>query len=207
MTKAHSHPLFDQLVIASHNEGKVKEIGALLMPLHMHVLSAGAAGVEEPEETGATFEANAILKAEHCLHAASLPSLADDSGLIVPAIGGAPGIYSARWAGPDKNFTIAFERIRKELGNKPAQAYFTCVLALAVPGKETRCFEGRIDGTLTFPPRGDKGFGYDPIFIPEGYNVTFGELDPNIKNGMSHRSRAFAKLLAYLQDTGTACDS
>lgn len=190
---------FDRLVIASHNAGKVREIGEMLAPFRMQVLSAGEANVEEPEETGTTFEANAILKAEHCLQAISLPSLADDSGLVVPAIGGAPGIYSARWAGPDKNFATAFERIRSELGDKPADAYFICVLALALPGGQTTCFEGRIDGTLTFPPRGSRGFGYDPIFIPEGYDVTFGELDPNIKNGISHRSRAFNKLIDYLQ--------
>lgn len=190
---------FDRLVIASHNQGKVKEIHEMLAPLHISVMSASEARVDEPEETGATFEANAVLKAEHCCHATSLPSLADDSGLVVPAIGGAPGIYSARWAGPDKDFRAAFERIRLELGDKPKDAYFICVLALAMPGAQTLAFEGRIDGTLTFPPRGDRGFGYDPIFIPKGHDVTFGELDPNIKNGISHRARAFARFLDYLQ--------
>mgnify|MGYP002781392428 CR=1 FL=1 len=131
--------------------------------------------------------------------ATRLPSLADDSGLVVPAIGGAPGIYSARWAGADKNFAAAFERIRNELGDKPADAYFICVLALSLPDSKTITFEGRIHGHLTFPARGNNGFGYDPIFIPEGYDVTFGELDANIKNAMSHRARAFAKFLDYLQ--------
>ncbi len=188
-----------KLVIASHNAGKVAEINELLLPLNIHAISAGDAGVPEPEETGTTFEANAILKSEHCLAVTGLPSLADDSGLVVPAIGGAPGIYSARWAGADKNFASAFERIRTELGDKPANAYFVCVLALSLPDGTTSSFEGRVHGVLTFPPRGNKGFGYDPIFIPDGYDVTFGELDPNIKNSISHRAHAFAKFLDYLK--------
>jgi XTP/dITP diphosphohydrolase len=189
------------LVIASHNAGKVNEIHTLLQPLHINVISAAHANVEEPEETGTTFEANAVLKAEHCMHVTGFASLADDSGLVVPAIGGAPGIYSARWAGPNKDFASAFERIRTELGDKPANAYFICVLSLALPDGTTHSFEGRIDGQLTFPPRGDKGFGYDPIFIAENNDVTFGELDPNIKNNISHRARAFAKFLAFLQES------
>jgi XTP/dITP diphosphohydrolase len=189
-----------RLVIASHNEGKVVEINELLQPLGLHAISAAQANVPEPEETGSTFEANAALKSEHCFGVTGIASLADDSGLVVPAIGGAPGIYSARWAGANKNFNMAFDRIQKELGDKPTDAYFICVLALSLPGGATHCFEGRIDGRLTFPPRGSKGFGYDPIFIPSGYDVTFGELDPNVKNSISHRARAFEKLLAFLQE-------
>ncbi len=188
------------LVIASHNAGKVKEIGELIAPLGIKVLSATDANIEEPEETGATFVANAELKARHASDASGMPSLADDSGLVVPAIGGAPGIYSARWAGPNKDFTAAFKRIEDELGDQSHAAYFICVLALSVPGEETQIFEGRIDGTLTFPPRGTKGFGYDPIFIPEGHKVTFGEFDPVGKNRISHRARAFEKFLHHLKE-------
>lgn len=198
------------LVIASHNKGKVAEINALVAPLGIKAISATEAKVEEPEETGDTFAENAALKANNAALASSLPALADDSGLVVPAIGGAPGIYSARWAGPDKDFNIAFERIRKELGILPSspsplrgkefpEAYFICVLALNLEG-EVYLFEGRIDGRLTFPPRGDKGFGYDPIFIPNGYDITFAEFDPEEKNRISHRARAFAKFLEFLQE-------
>lgn len=186
------------LVIASHNAGKVREISELLHPLGFSVLSASEAGVDEPEETGLTFADNAILKSENALRLSGKASLSDDSGLVVPAIGGAPGIYSARWA-VNKDFVPAFERIRTELGSKPADAYFVCVLALSVPGKTTQVFEGRIHGRLTFPPRGSLGFGYDPIFIPEGYEQTFGEIDPAHKNGISHRSKAFALFLNYLR--------
>lgn len=188
------------LVIASHNMGKVKEIGELIAPLGIRAISAGEANVIEPEETGDSFAENATLKSEHSLLSTGLPALADDSGLVVPAIGGAPGIYSARWAGPNKDFNVAFNRIRHELGEKPTDAYFICVLALSVPGKHTEIFEGRIDGTLTFPPRGSKGFGYDPIFIPKGYDITFAEFDPALKNSISHRARAFAQFLDFLKE-------
>ena len=191
--------LIPTLVIASHNAGKVREIGELLAPLGIDAISATEAQIDEPEETGSTFAANAELKACHASDASGLPSLADDSGLVVPAIGGAPGIYSARWAGPNKDFSAAFARIQKELGDKPADAYFICVLALSVPGQAVQLFEGRIDGKLTFPPRGDKGFGYDPIFIPHDYDITFGEFDPAKKNRISHRARAFEKFLNYLR--------
>lgn len=188
------------LVIASHNAGKVAEIGKLTAALGIKVISAGVANVEEPEETGETFAENATLKAVHATDSCGLPALADDSGLVVPAIGGAPGIYSARWAGPTKDFTLAFCRIHKELGHKPANAYFICTLALSIPGQSVELFEGRIDGMLTFPPRGEKGFGYDPIFIPEGYDMTFAEMDPAEKNRISHRARAFEKFLAFLKE-------
>ncbi len=192
-----------KLVIASHNAGKVREIGALLAPFAIEAISAGTLGISEPEETGATFVANAELKARHSMEASGLPALADDSGLVVPAIGGAPGVYSARWAGPDKNFALAFERIHRELAERNAlqnsEAYFACVLSLCLPNGNVHSFEGRIDGTLTFPPRGERGFGYDPIFIPRGYDVTFAELDANEKNRISHRARAFEQFVAYLE--------
>lgn len=187
------------LVIASHNAGKVAEIGELIAPLGIPVLSATAAGVDEPEETGDTFIANATLKAENACNISGLPSLADDSGLVVPAIGGAPGIYSARWAGPNKDFPAAFARIQTELGDKSADAYFVCVLALAIPSQTTEVFEGRVHGTLLFPPRGTKGFGYDPIFIPRGHTQTFGEIEPAIKNSISHRAEAFSLFLSHLK--------
>ena len=188
------------LVIASHNQGKVKEIAAMLSPLGISVRSAADANIEEPEETGSTFAENAALKAEHAAAKTNLPCLADDSGLAVPALGGAPGIYSARWAGPNKDFSVAFERIKTELKNQDPHAYFMCVLALCIPGDQTYLFEGRIDGSLSFPARGEKGFGYDPVFIPENYDITFAEMNPDDKNRMSHRARAFAQFLDFLGD-------
>ena len=188
------------LVIASHNSGKVKEFNTLIAPLGLKAISASEAGVDEPEETGTTFVANAKLKSENACELTNLPSLADDSGLVVPAIGGAPGIYSARWAGPGKDFTVAFDRIQRELGTKPADAYFVSVLALSIPGQETQVFEGQIHGTLVFPPRGQHGFGYDPIFIARGHDKTFGEIDPDLKNSISHRAQAFRLFLDYLKE-------
>ena len=194
------------LVIASHNKGKVKEIGELISKLNIRVISATEANIDEPEETGDSFAENATLKSEYSAQKTGLPALSDDSGLVVPAIGGAPGIYSARWAGPDKNFTMAFDRIQKELDDLPPHAYFVCVLSLSIPttfSKElagNHIFEGRIDGSLVFPPKGDKGFGYDPIFIPEGHSETFAQLEPEYKNSISHRSRAFSKFLQFLRE-------
>ena len=191
-----------RLVIASHNPGKVREIGELLAPFGMEVVSAGELGLPEPEETGTTFQANAELKARAAAAGSGLPALADDSGLAIAALGGEPGIYSARWAGPDKDFAIAMQRVEDELerkaaaGNGDRSAAFFCVLCLATPEGETACFEGRIDGRLVWPPRGDRGFGYDPIFVPEGDRRTFGEIEPATKHAMSHRARAFAKLVA-----------
>ncbi len=199
--------MFKKIVIASHNKGKLKEIGELLAPLGFSVISAGEMGVDEPEETGLTFAENAILKAVNTTTKTELPALADDSGLAIPALGGAPGIYSARWAGADKNFDVAFARIQKELADKNIAnasgipAYFICSLCLATPDSEPQIFEGRIDGTLTFPPRGEHGFGYDPIFIPEGYDITFAEMDSAAKHSISHRARAFTKFVQYLKDT------
>ena len=186
----------ERLVIASHNPGKVAEIEELLMPFGVIAIGAGALGLPEPEETGATFEANAALKAHAAVAASGLPALADDSGLVVPALDGAPGIYSARWAGPKKDFRIAMKRVERELGDKDRKAHFVAVLALAWPDGEEALFRGEVHGVLTWPPRGERGFGYDPIFIADGYDETFGEIDPDLKHRISHRARAFAKLVA-----------
>lgn len=185
-----------RLVIASHNKGKLAEIADLLAPCGIETVSAGALGIPEPEETGATFEENAALKARHSAQASGLPALADDSGLVVPALGGAPGIYSARWAGPTRDFRIAMERVRRELGGRDPAARFVAVLALAWPDGPCECFRGEVAGRLTWPPRGERGFGYDPIFVPQGGRLTFGEMDPAEKHAQSHRARAFAKFVA-----------
>lgn len=196
---AGSEDLSGRLVIASHNPGKVREIAELLEPYGLEVVSAGALGLAEPEETGDSFVANAELKAHAAARAAALPALADDSGLVVAALDGAPGIYSARWAGPGKDFGVAMERVERELGDAPDRsAHFVCVLALAWPDGRCRTFEGRVDGTLVWPPRGEHGFGYDPMFQPLGETRTFGEIEPATKHGMSHRARAFEALVADL---------
>jgi XTP/dITP diphosphohydrolase len=191
------------LIIASHNEGKVREFRELLAPFGFDVKSAAELNLAEPEETGQTFEANADLKAVAAAKASGMLCLADDSGLVVTALDDAPGIYSARWAGANKDFSQAMGRVARELhqaGEEPtgAAAYFVCVLSLAYPNGDVRTIRGEVHGTLTFPPRGKKGFGYDPIFIPNGYNETFGELDPAVKNAISHRAKAFATLTDYL---------
>ena len=184
-----------RLIIASHNPGKVREISALLAPHGIDTVGAGALGLPEPEETGSSFEENAELKARAAAEASGLPALADDSGLVVPALGGAPGIYSARWAGPSKDFRPAMERVQRELGDKDRRAYFVAVLALACPDGEIATFRGEVYGHLTWPPRGERGFGYDPIFVPDGYDQTFAEIDA-AKHRISHRARAFEKLVA-----------
>jgi XTP/dITP diphosphohydrolase len=190
------HPFIgDRLIIASHNPGKVEEIAALLAPFAVETIAAGSLGIPEPQETGDSFEANAALKARAAAAASELPALADDSGLVVPALGGAPGIYSARWAGPAKDFRVAMERVHRELGDKDRNASFVAVLALAWPDGPTELFRGEVKGSLTWPPRGDRGFGYDPIFIPQRATLTFGEIDPVEKHRISHRARAFAKLV------------
>ena len=186
------------LVVASHNPGKVREIKALLGPHGIEPLGAGELHLPEPEETGATFIANAELKARAAADLSGHPALADDSGLWVNALNGEPGIYSARWAGPSKDFRVAMARIEKELQDKNAtdlSAKFVCALSLAMPHGEMVSFEGEVHGTLTFPPRGAQGFGYDPIFIADGERETFGEMEPHKKHAMSHRAHAFAKLL------------
>ena len=185
----------ERLVIASHNAGKVGEIADLLAPYGLDIVGAAALGLPEPEETGDTFEANAALKAHAAAQATGLPALADDSGLVVPALGGAPGIYSARWAGPNKDFSVAMERVRQELGGGDRRAHFVAVLALAWPDGGQALFRGEVHGHLEFPPRGGRGFGYDPIFVADGYSDTFGELDPAEKHRISHRARAFEKLV------------
>lgn len=186
-----------KLVLATHNPGKVVEIADLLKPFGIEVVSAGELGLPEPEETETTFEGNARLKAHAAAKAADLPALADDSGLAVAALDGAPGIYSARWAGPNKDFNIAMDRVREELGENPSrEAMFVCALTLAWPDGHDETFLGTITGALKFPPVGENGFGYDPIFVPTGFNQTFGEMDPAKKHAMSHRAHAFEQLVA-----------
>jgi XTP/dITP diphosphohydrolase len=190
------------LVVASHNQGKVREIKDLLAPFGIVTKGAAELGLPEPEETETTFAGNAALKARAAAKASGLPALADDSGLAVTALGGAPGIYSARWAGETKDFSFAMQRVERELKEKGAQdfsAKFVCALALAEPGKEPEIFEGEVHGRLLFPPRGTRGFGYDPIFVADGMSETFGEIEPAQKHAMSHRARAFARLVAALK--------
>lgn len=191
-----------RLVAATHNPGKAREIEALLDG-HYAVVTAGSLNLPEPDETESTFAGNAVLKARHAADRSGEVALADDSGLSVAALGGAPGIFSARWAGPDKDFAFAMRRVEERLeetGSDDRRAWFTSALAVAWPDGPAVVVEGRVDGTLTFPPRGDRGFGYDPIFVPEGYGETFGEMDPALKDSISHRARAFAKLKAALMD-------
>ena len=187
-----------RLVIASHNPGKVGEIEALLEPYGIEAAGATEMNLPEPEETGSSFAENARIKADAAASRSGTFALADDSGLCVEALDGAPGIFSARWAGPAKDFRVAMVRVESELkarGARDMRASFVCALALAGPGQETEIFEGRVFGTLIFPPRGNRGFGYDPIFVPEGYRQTFGEMNPEAKHVMSHRAKAFAKLV------------
>ena len=185
-----------RLVIATHNPGKLREIADLLRPLDIDVVSAGELGLPEPEETGATLTDNAILKARAAAESAGLPALADDSGVTVVALDGAPGIYSARWAGPEKDFNMAMQKVHDGIGDNPDRAAaFVCVLALAWPGGEVQTFEGRIDGEIVWPPRGGKGFGYDPIFVAQGHAMTFAEMEPAEKHRISHRAQAFAKFM------------
>ena len=189
-----------KIVVATHNPGKLVEIQDLLRPLGLDAVSAGSLGLPEPEETGTTFAANAVLKAEAAAHASGLPALSDDSGLCVEALGGAPGIYSARWAGPAKDFNLAMQKVEAELAGRPdRRAHFICALCLAFPDGRHQIFEGRVDGRLVWPARGAKGFGYDPMFIPEGHAMTFGEMEPEAKHAMSHRARAFALFLEALK--------
>ncbi len=191
----------DSIVIATHNEGKVRELGELFAPLRIECLSAKSLGLAEPEETGDSFAANAALKAEAAAAASGRVAIADDSGLEVAALGGAPGIHASRWGGPAKDFGLAMQRVQRELeasGTDDRRANFTCALAVAAPGQATRTFEGKVFGTLVWPPRGTLGFGYDPIFVPDGYSETFGEMHPAKKNAMSHRMRAFEKLIVGL---------
>ena len=189
-----------RLVVATHNPGKAREL-AQILENRFELVTAGDLALPEPEETETTFVGNALLKARTAAEASGLPALADDSGLSTAALDGAPGIFSARWAGPAKDFALAMRNLEDrilESGREEREAWFTCALAVAWPGGPAVVVEGRIDGTLTFPPRGGRGFGYDPIFTPEGGSLTFGEMDPAEKDAMSHRARAFAKLKAAL---------
>lgn len=185
-----------KLIIASHNQGKVREIGELLAPFGVETVSAGDLDLPEPVEDGLTFIANAEIKALAAAKAAGLPALADDSGLEVAALDGEPGIYSARWAGPSKDFTAAMKAVNDKLGdNENRGANFTCALTLAWPDGHVESFEGKVFGNLTWPMRGEKGFGYDPIFVPTGREATFAEIEPADKHAMSHRANAFKQLI------------
>ena len=184
-----------KLVIASHNAGKIIEIAELLARYPVEVIGAHALNLPEPEETGATFEENAALKARLAADGSNLPALADDSGLVVPALGGAPGIYSARWAGANRDFAVAMDRVHRELGDRDRTAHFVAVLTLAWPDGHMELFRGEEHGRLIWPPRGERGFGYDPMFVPDGHDQTFGEMDPAEKHKISHRARAFEKLV------------
>jgi XTP/dITP diphosphohydrolase len=198
-----------RLVVASHNPGKVREIVELVAPHGLDVVSAAELGLAEPEETGSTFAENARIKAVAAAEASSLPALADDSGLEVAALDGAPGIHSARWAGPRKDFTFAMQRLSEEIrvrggwnANAAPRANFTAALCLAWPGGETAVFEGKVYGHLVWPPRGTRGFGYDPMFVADGESLTFGEMEPDAKHAISHRARAFALFARACLDGG-----
>ncbi|KCZ62123.1 hypothetical protein L53_12815 [Hyphomonas sp. L-53-1-40] len=190
-----------RLVAATHNKGKVSELTDLFAPLGFEVVSAIELDLPEPEETEATFAGNAILKARAAAEATGAPALSDDSGLSVTALGGAPGIYSARWAGEPRDFGRAMEKVQREMddiGATDRSAKFVCALAIVWPDGHAEVFEGEVHGELTWPPRGDKGFGYDPVFVAEGESITFGEMEPALKHAMSHRARAVEKLKAAL---------
>lgn len=194
--------LTGRLVVASHNAGKVREIAALLAPLGVEAASAASLGLPEPQETETTFAGNAALKARAAAEASGLPALADDSGLEVAALGGAPGVYSARWAGENRDFASAMARVRDEMLARKAtdrSARFVCALALAAPSGRVDVFVGEARGEIVWPPRGDKGFGYDPIFEPQGYTRTFGEMSHEEKLPLTHRARAFEKLIAAIR--------
>ena len=195
-----------KLVIATHNAGKLKEISALLAPYGVDCISAGSLGLPEPPETGTTFVANALIKARAAAEASGMQALADDSGLSVAALDGRPGVYTADWAerqwfegDPGRDWHMAMGKVEGMLqarGDVPRDAWFSCVLAIAWPDGESAVYEGRIDGMLTWPPRGEMGFGYDPVFVPQGREQTFAELEPEEKHRISHRADAFAKLVA-----------
>jgi XTP/dITP diphosphohydrolase len=184
------------LVLASHNPGKLREIDALLRPLGVEVVSAGALGLPEPEEDAPDFAGNARIKALAAATASGLPALSDDSGFCVAALGGDPGVMSARWAGPTKDFDLAMATLNDKIGHaKDRRAWFIAALCVAWPDGHTETFLGRIDGEVVWPPRGSKGFGYDPMFVPAGGQQTFGEMDPDEKHAISHRARAFAQVM------------
>ena len=202
MTAARRHFKGTEITVASHNVGKISEIGDLLASLGVASVGADALGLDEPEETGADFIANAELKAHAAAMASGRPALADDSGLAVDALDGAPGIYSARWAqmpGGTRDFAFAMQKVETALAQKPdapRTARFICALSLAWPDGHAESFEGQVAGTLVWPMRGENGFGYDPVFLPLGGNLTFGEMSPQAKHAISHRADAFAQLVA-----------
>ena len=186
-----------KLVVATHNPGKLREIADLLRPLGIEAVSAGTLGLPEPEENAPDFVGNARIKAIAAAMASALPALADDSGFCVAALEGAPGVHSARWAGPGKDFAAAMARVHEQMGGATdRRAWFVAALCLAWPDGHTETFVGRVDGEAIWPPRGDRGFGYDPMFLPRGGTLTFGELEPAEKHSVSHRARAFAQLAA-----------
>lgn len=192
-----------KLVLASHNAGKVREITDLLRPFGIDVVSAGDLGLPEPEETGTTFIANAELKALAAATAANLPALADDSGLAVDVLDGDPGIYSARWAGPSKDFSAAMEKVEQAMaatGKPDRGAQFVCALTLAWPDGHCESFEGIVRGNMVWPAQGTQGFGYDPVFQPQGHDITFGEMEPDAKHAISHRADAFRQLISACFD-------
>jgi len=190
-------PAGARLVIATHNPGKLREIAALIAPHGVAAVSAGELGLPEPEETATDFVGNARLKAVAAAVASGLPALADDSGFCVAALGGAPGVVSARWAGPAKDFAAAMARVHREVGDAAdRRAWFVSALCLAWPDAHTETFFARADGSMVWPPRGGNGFGYDPMFLPAGGSETYGEMAPADKDAVSHRARAFAQLLA-----------
>jgi XTP/dITP diphosphohydrolase len=187
----------DKLVLASHNKGKLKELAELLHPYQIEIVSAGALGLPEPEETAPDFAGNAAIKALAAATATGMPAFSDDSGFCVAALGGEPGVLSARWAGTDKDFGKAMALVNERVGDSAdPRAWFVAALCLAWPDGHTETYVGRVDGTMVWPPRGDKGFGYDPMFVPEGGIVTFGEMEPERKHAVSHRARAFAQVMA-----------
>ena len=191
-----------RLVLATHNPGKVVELQELVAPHGLEVVSAGSLGLPEPDETGDTFIANAELKALAAATASGLPALADDSGLCVDALGGAPGLFSARWGGPEKDFGLAMAKVNEALAGheSPHTAHFICALSLAWPDGHVESVEGRVDGTLVWPPRGTNGFGYDPMFLMTGRQQTYGEMSRAEKEAENHRARAFRLLLPLLPD-------
>lgn len=194
---ARTLPAGGELVVATHNPGKLREIAELLQPYGQQTASAGDLGLPEPEENAPDFVGNARIKALAAATASSLPALADDSGFCVAALGGAPGVHSARWAGPRKDFAAAMAQVQAKLGEAAdRRAWFVAALCLAWPDGHTATFLGRVDGEAVWPPRGDRGFGYDPMFLPRGLTQTFGELEPARKHAISHRARAFAQLVA-----------
>lgn len=189
-----------KLVLATHNKGKLREFREMFSPLGLDLTSSGELGFPEPEETGQTFEENAILKAKFSTDLSGLSSLADDSGLCVTALSGAPGLYSARWAGPGKDYMAAMTRIHEALGNnKDRTAAFVCVLALVSPEGLIQTFSGKIEGTLIWPPRGTGGHGYDPFFMPEGSKLSFAEMTEIDKNKISHRGKALEQFFAWVR--------